>query len=344
MPEPITTGWDVGGAHLKVAQAAGGGILVARQVPCRLWLGVAHLHEAIAAVRPHLRPSARHAITMTGELADIFADRAEGVARIAAEMGVALAGADARVYAGADGFLPLTVAADRVAAVASANWHASAALAADRLPEGTLVDVGSTTTDVAPFAGGRVRTIARGDAERMIAGELVYTGATRTPVMAMADRVPFAGALQPLMAELFATAADVHRLTGELPTGADLLPTADGRGTSLAASAGRLARMLGRDAGDAGVAAWRGLAHHLAQRQRDQISMALTQVLNRGASDEAAPLVGAGIGRFLLPSVAEGLGRSYVDLAELIPGAAEVRAQAADCAPAAALAILVAAP
>ena len=46
-PEPAT-GWDIGGAHLKVAQVdASGRVHTAAQIPCTLWLGMAHLHRAI---------------------------------------------------------------------------------------------------------------------------------------------------------------------------------------------------------------------------------------------------------------------------------------------------------
>src|SRR5438309_1570695 len=79
---------------------------------------------------------------------------------------------------------------------------------------------------------------ARGasDAERLATGELVYTGIARTPLAALARELPFAGRRIGVMAEFFASAADMHRLAGSLPDGADLHPAADGRGKSLAES------------------------------------------------------------------------------------------------------------
>ena len=83
MPETITTGWDLGGAHLKVAQVDGAGRLrLARQLPCTLWRGMEHLTEALATARTELLPSPRHGVTMTGELTDLFDDRADGVYRL----------------------------------------------------------------------------------------------------------------------------------------------------------------------------------------------------------------------------------------------------------------------
>src|SRR5258705_2471965 len=84
MPDAIATGWDLGGAHLKVAQIDGAGRLrTAQQLPCTLWRGLEHLAEALAVARRQLLPSARHGVTMTGELTDLFVDRADGVHRLA---------------------------------------------------------------------------------------------------------------------------------------------------------------------------------------------------------------------------------------------------------------------
>ena len=175
----------------------------------------------------------------------------------------------------------------------------------------------------------------------MIGEELVYAGVTRTPVMALASNVPFAGQRQGLMAEYFATAADVHRLTGELPRDADQHDTADGRGKSAEESAARLARMLGRDLASAELAAWRQLARYLAERQRRLVQDAMDRVISRGLLPEAAPVIGAGIGRFLLTEIARRLKRPYRDFADLMQGDAALREWAARAAPAAAVAGLM---
>jgi uncharacterized hydantoinase/oxoprolinase family protein len=84
------------------------------------------------------------------------------------------------------------------------------------------------------------------DGERLAERELVYTGVVRTPVMAVARSAPFKGRMQGVAAERFATMADVWRLLGALPAGADPYPTPDLKGKSTQESATRLARMLGR--------------------------------------------------------------------------------------------------
>jgi len=343
MPERTFTGWDLGGAHLKVAQMDRSGRLTAAiQVPCTLWRGLEHLAAALAELGPRLAPSRHHGVTMTGELVDLFADRSEGVRQLIGAMVGYYAEADLHFYAGEAGFLSALEARDRTHDVASANWHATARFVAERCGSGLLIDVGSTTSDVVPFIAGRVKAAGYTDADRLVAEELVYTGATRTPVMALAETVPFAGERQRLVAEHFATMADVHRLTGELPDDADQHATADGRGRSATDSARRLARMLGRDLASAGMADWRRLARHLAERQRGLIRDAVDRVASRGLIGDGDPLIGAGIGRFLLPDLAARLGRPYRDFADLVTGEPASREWAARAAPAAALAGLVA--
>ena len=86
-----------------------------------------------SAALPLISSPALHAVTMTGELSDVFGDRAEGVAYLVALMQRVAAGQTLRVYAGSSGFLDPEDAKSRTLEVASANWHATAALIARRL-------------------------------------------------------------------------------------------------------------------------------------------------------------------------------------------------------------------
>ena len=204
--------------------------------------------EAIAVARDLLGTGVSgHAITMPGELVDLFENRAQGVERLIDTVTEALPGAKISSYAGQAGFLGCDEARNQSCKVASANWRASTEFVAANLDDSLFIDLGSTTADIVPIAGAKVRALGQTDSERMIAEELVYTGVTRTPVMALARSVPFGGERQGLMAEHFATAADVHRLTGRLPDGVDQHPAADGGEKTPDGSARRLARMLGRD-------------------------------------------------------------------------------------------------
>jgi probable H4MPT-linked C1 transfer pathway protein len=331
-------GWDLGGAHLKAAVAEGGALISVLQVPCPLWQGLDRLEVALDQALSRLGPATRHAVTMTGEMTDLFPSRAAGVIALVDAMEARLAGSPIRFYAGDTGWLEAKGARRDSLAAASANWHASAAWAARRLGEGLLLDIGSTTTDVVPFRGGRVCARGRDDASRLVTGELVYTGVVRTPVMALAESVPFRGESVPLMAEHFATSADLHRLCGALLESCDQQPAADGGAKAPEASARRLARMIGRDFEDAGMEEWRDLARHLAARQVRRIADACARVADREGIAPDAPLACAGAGRFLAPEIAARLGRPMADFAALAGRPDDE--WAAVCAPAAALALL----
>jgi (4-(4-[2-(gamma-L-glutamylamino)ethyl]phenoxymethyl)furan-2-yl)methanamine synthase len=333
-------GWDVGGAHLKAARVEAGRLTAVVQLPCTLWLGLEHLERALEEALARLGPAEAHVVTMTGELVDLFPDRAAGVRALTGLLARRLTGA--RIWAGALGFLEPERAREDPREVASANWLASVAWAARRMPEGLFADMGSTTTDLVPFVNGKSRHRGATDAERLSEAELVYTGAVRTPLMAVARSIRFRGRQQGVMAEYFATIADAHRVRGVLPGGLDLHETADRRGKSAPESAARLARMVGCDLVDASMAEWRLLADAFARRQLEQLVEATGRVLSRGDVSAAAPLVGAGAGRFVLRDLAAALGRPYRDFAELVDGTPEARELAAISAPAAAVALLAA--
>jgi probable H4MPT-linked C1 transfer pathway protein len=334
------TGWDLGGANIKAASATGGRIDQVAQIPCPLLISPAKFDTAVAEALALLSSPALHAVTMTGELSDVFDNRGQGVAYLIELMQEAAGGVPLSIYAGAAGFLPPEVAKRRPLEVASANWHAVASLVARRRGDALLVDIGTTTTDIVPLKNGKIASRGETDAERLTEGELVYCGVVRTPVMAIAQSAPFRGRPQRIAAERFSTMADVFRLTGELAGDADPYPAADSRGKSLEESAARLARMLGRDAGDADLAEWVSLARHFADAQLASIERAARTVAEREGLPVDAPVAGAGLGRFLAAQLALRLGRPYIDLADLIETAPQTRESAARCGPAVAVALL----
>lgn len=335
-------GWDIGGVHLKAARVDDGRIVDAVQLAAPLRMGLEPLVRAFDQAKARLGHTECHAVTMTAELADTFASRAEGVERIAALAAHALSGR-VTLYAGRAGFIPLEAASLHVSDVASANWHASAALVARNRPAALFIDVGSTTADIVPIAEGKIAARGYTDAERLAVGELVYTGLVRGFVMATATRAPFAGSWTPLVNENFANMADVYRILGTLPAGADQMATTDGRVKALEASRARLARMVGRDEGDGDSAAWEALAHWFAEAQLRTIADAAMLVLSQRSVPPEAAVIGAGIGTHLIEEIARRLGRDYVPFETLLHVAPQARGAASQCAPAAALALLAAA-
>src|SRR6476469_81384 len=95
-------GWDLGGANLKLAHLAGGRVVQVAQIPCPLRQDVSKFDTALEEALPLCPAGSAHAVTMTGELSDVCADRAEGVAYLVDMMRRAADG-DARFYGGRAG-------------------------------------------------------------------------------------------------------------------------------------------------------------------------------------------------------------------------------------------------
>ena len=160
MVELAWTGLDVGGAHLKAARVGGDGrVEVALQVPCALWQGLDRLERALAEVLDVVGPGAV-AVTMTGELADLFADRADGVRQISASLTRTLRDRPILFWTDRGELVGAERVGEQPLAAASANWLATATLVARRFGDALLVDIGSTTTDFVPVV--RWRGLGRG--------------------------------------------------------------------------------------------------------------------------------------------------------------------------------------
>ncbi len=343
MPQCIV-GWDIGGAHIKAAVLdSSDTISNVYQVPCPLWRGIEFLKKAIAEILKKIpEKSCSHVITMTGELVDLFENRDQGVAKIIQVMQDSITGSELKVYAGLEGFLaPGQINRSHYKAIASANWLASASLTADKIKTGLFIDIGSTTTDILVLADHKVQAIGLTDYQRMISAELVYTGIIRTAVMAVAQSAYFKGQNMGLMAEYFATMADVFRLTGELNEAHDQTDTADGAEKNIPASAKRLSRMTGYEYSENDLPLWRQFAQNIKSQQKDKIKQACEKHLSRNYLSNGDLFIGAGVGRFLVKQIADDLGYPYLDFSALCEQKiTHSNINTADCAPAVSVALL----
>jgi hypothetical protein len=236
---------DVGGANIKAAHGAG----KARTLPFELWKRPDELGRVLAALAATFPPCDRVALTMTAELCDCYPTKQVGVNAVLDAVEDAFLGRPIEVW-GVDGrFHHIAAIRQQPTLAAAANWLALATLAARLVPEGPglLIDIGTTTTDLIPLAGGQAAARGRTDTDRLQNGELVYAGVRRTPICALATELPHRGVPTGLAAELFASTLDVYLTLGEIPPDPKDLSTADGRPATPDASRDRLARMIGTD-------------------------------------------------------------------------------------------------
>ncbi len=280
-------GWDIGGVNLKAVALGADGRIVGLERPFEIWREPDALSARLADLGTELGGAPLHAVTMTAELADCFATKRQGVAAVVNAVVRAFQGARIRVF-GARGFVAPERAKQRHLDVAGANWCAAAAWLADEIPEGgILLDVGSTTTDVVPFRGGRVHARGLTDPERLLAGELVYTGALRTPVAAILSSAPLGDRECPVAAEHFAIAADAHLWLGALAPCDYTCLTPDGGEATREGAASRLVRMVCADREMLAEGEVTAIARRVADRQVASIAEALARVAARLRSGRA---------------------------------------------------------
>ena len=264
------------------------------------------------------------------------ATAARGVAAIIDCVAQTLPASLSHVFAGDRGWLSFEQAKNQWQSVASMNWLASAILAANQLDTGLFVDIGSTTCDIVPFRQQHIQPRGYSDHERQRDGGLVYTGAIRTPLMAITNKAPLHGYFVPLAAEWFASSADIWCLLDELGEAQIQDSSADGQPWQKPYCRQRLARMLGTDAEAASDDEWQQVARWFADKQLQTILEGCFQVISASGLPATAPLVGAGVGRFMAKACARRLNRPYLDFSELC----QHTAAAANHAPATALALL----
>jgi (4-(4-[2-(gamma-L-glutamylamino)ethyl]phenoxymethyl)furan-2-yl)methanamine synthase len=326
-------GLDVGGANTKAVWRNGGERRAVSR-PFEVWRDrealAAVLREVVACVAPE--PVEVVALTTTAELSDAFRTKREGVAFVLDAAEAALGGPLLFAFTTTGEVVPLAEARARASEVAAANWLASALAVAAVYPDALMIDVGSTTADVVPIARGRVVAAGRTDLDRLLAGELVYTGALRTNLAAIAPRVPVRGGSCPVAAELFAISADVQLILGHLEPGAYACATPDGRPATVEFARERVARLVCADTEQMAAEEIDAIAAFLHAEQVRQIEAAVRRVSGRFGGDPYVVPLGAGA--FLAREAAEHLGRAVVEL----PWSAAER----EAAPAAALAELLA--
>jgi (4-(4-[2-(gamma-L-glutamylamino)ethyl]phenoxymethyl)furan-2-yl)methanamine synthase len=280
-------GLDVGGANIKVSDADGR----TTAVPFAMWKQKEKLPSLLSALSEEHFSADRNApdmvaLTLTAELADCFQSKTEGVEFVIRSVEESFPSVPLRVWLTSGEFAGPDDARGLPTLVAAANWHALATWAGRAVPDGPalLMDMGSTTTDIIPLLDGLPVPAGLNDRDRLLSGELVYTGAVRTPVCAIVDSVPFRGESCPVAAEVFATIVDAYIVAGIVGENVDDTNTADGRPLTLRCSQNRLAHMVCCDSTELTDMDLEAIAQHIVDVQCDQLQKSVLQVLKHLAT------------------------------------------------------------
>ena len=292
-------GIDVGGANLKVVDDTGVHIHY-----CPIFSG-SLLGPLLSEYRTNADAPA--AVVMSGELADCFQNKAEGIAFIVHAVKEVFSRA---VFYGTDAKFHTTA----VPQLSAANWLASADYLRAQYRDTVLVDVGSTTTDIIPLSRfGDLQGLT--DLQRLRKGYLVYTGMLRTSLPTLLRIVVIDGVPTPVSTEFFATSADAHLVLGHITPEQYSCDTPDHKEKTKTASVHRLARVVCADVEEIGEAGARQIAEQFWDVQRALVCDKVRKVM---AASGATDVVTAGIGSSLF---AEELGA--IDLSEELGDAAD---------------------
>jgi probable H4MPT-linked C1 transfer pathway protein len=307
-------GLDVGGANTKAAVVDGEQRVQIVSEPYEVWREPEAMAGVIADVVGRLGiDGAPVALTTTAELVDVFASKQDGVLYVLDAARQALTGRVLRVMTTDGELIGVHEAQAEPLRCVAANWMATALLVARSLHDAILVDCGGTTTDLIPIAAGAVAARGRTDLERLLAGELVYTGVLRTNVAAVLSEVPIGGRTCPVSSELFAIAADAHLLRGSLTPEQCTCTFPDNRGTEPEEVRSRLARVVCADPDQLRDGDLEAIAAAVAEAQIALIARALHRVA--AGLDAGVPVVAVGVGAFLAQAAAERCGLSvHVDV------------------------------
>ncbi|AGB02901.1 hydantoinase/oxoprolinase family protein [Methanoregula formicica] len=295
-------GIDVGGANLKVVDEAGIHIHY-----CPLW--------EKAPIADTLKPYVKHsensaAVVMSGELADCFENKLQGISFIVGEVQKAFPGArfygtDARFH-------------ERpVPQLAAANWLASADYLRERYPGAILLDIGSTTADIIPL-GNFEGLLGLTDLNRLQKGFLLYTGMLRTNIAAILQSVDSNGIHTPISSEYFATSADAHLVLGHITPDEYTCDTPDHKEKTRTAALRRLARVVCADLDEIGEEGAMQIARQAHERQKTAVCDAVRACARCHDSQE---ILVAGIGAKLFSRELGGrdLNRELGPVADALP-------------------------
>jgi len=326
-------GLDIGGANTKVSylEMDGERILKAkgRSVYHEVWRDPDGLCDVLSGFKllggqRREKNLDRIALSMTAELCDCFESKAEGVLFILSTVEKVFPEVPVHVWTTGQVFVTPAAIRSEPLQAAAANWLASATALAccSHLRDSAIfVDMGSTTTDILPIIPGKVLARGRTDTERLLWGELLYTGLLRTPVHSLIDEVNIDGSRCRVTHEYFAITADAYRLLGLIPEAEYNVATPDGKSRDTEACAKRLARVVGSEPEELGSNNIYWLARLVMEKQTEQIVDNILQIVS--AKDVPLPkqLIVTGSGSFLLREVARRLGLIAIPWWKMIPGA-----------------------
>jgi probable H4MPT-linked C1 transfer pathway protein len=301
---PKVIGLDIGGANTKLA-SSDGKVTELHYLP--LWKNTT-LCLVLKEIAERLRPE-KVALVMTGELADCFEDKEQGIRFIKGAVETTF-GAGNTFCINSKGMFQ--DGNENLRELAAANWAASARLIGKEIGDCLFVDMGSTTSDIIPIISGEHRA-GHTDFERLLRSELVYAGVLRTNLATILEKVKLGENWCRVSSELFATTGDVYLLLGKIEEANFTCEPADGAGRKKIDAMRRIARLVCADLSEISEAEIYKIVNQVKEKQISVLKEAIFEVAKRNG---LKTVVVAGLGEFLITEAAENLGFECICVSE----------------------------
>jgi len=293
-------GIDIGGANLKVVDGDKVSIHY-----CPLWKGA-----LISDTLKIYSKEKEAAVVMSGELADCFASKMDGITFIVEAVRKVFPDA---IFYGTDGMFHKNPCIE----LAAANWLVMADILKFRYPDGLLIDMGSTTTDLIPlnaFDEMKDQT----DYSRLTKNLLLYYGLLRTPVSSLLRAVSINGKKIRLSTEYFACAGDAHLINSLISPKDYTTPAPDNGGKTREECLQRIARMVCADLSDIGTHIAEFIAEAYIMEEKIEILDAVRDLLHKYGCKRVLT-VGIGSGFISSLTGGENLREIFGEISDAMP-------------------------
>jgi probable H4MPT-linked C1 transfer pathway protein len=322
-------GWDIGGANTKTAfLSTKNGFIRELKTAIEyfpVWKDPQNLSSVLCRLKKRISGSVKLdcvGVTMTAELSDAYRTKREGVNNILARVAQVFPFTPIFVLDAEATLRSIEEAKSEPLEVAAANWAATGWMVSQLVKDCIVIDVGSTSTSVIPVIEGAISAAGKTDLEKLMNGELVYTGSLRTNIVAIVNSIPVRGGVARVSSELFAQSGDVHLVLGNITEKEYAVETADGRGKTRTEAMARLARVVCADTEMLTEQEIVQIAKHIYNRQLEQVAEGLSLVYDRVKPRMKGKIVAVvtGLGKgFLARSAAQRVGiDEIIDLSELV--------------------------
>ncbi len=309
-------GYDVGGANTKAALVCvKGGKLIEAKVAVKyfpIWKKPEKLAQVLLNLKRQLDASDLDGVglTMTAELSDAYQTKREGVTDILNCVSKTFPKTPVLVLNTSAEMVTLDIAKHKPLDIAAANWAATGWLVAKKLKNCVIVDVGSTSTTIIPVVNSKVVALGKTDLDKLICGELVYTGSLRTNVATIVHSIPIRNAVAGVASELFALSGDIHLVLGNIHKDEYSSETADGKGKTIPEALARIARVVCADTEMLTKQEIVKMAEYISDKQIQDVVEGLRKVYSftKSLTSSKVPIVITGLGKnFIARKAAEKL-------------------------------------